>query len=46
MIAPQRRPDGSLLVPSPAYGPDGLVGDGWRIALPGTPLFELWEPFA
>lgn len=45
MIKPQRLPNGNLWIPMPAYGEDGIQGDGLMEVPPGTELYDMWLPF-
>jgi len=37
-----RLPDGDLMVPARAEGPNGVIGDGMLRVSPGDPLYEAW----
>ena len=39
----ERRPDGSILAPMPAYGPGGVRGDGMVILQPEDPAYAEWD---
>lgn len=39
-------PNGHLQIPVPAYGPDGLTGDGLEEITPDDPRFAKWYPTA
>jgi hypothetical protein len=41
----QRLANGNLLVPKPAYGPNGEKGDGMIEVAPGDPDYEAWLPY-
>jgi hypothetical protein len=40
-----RLPDGRIEVPIPAYGPDGVRGDGVAILVPGDWMFDDYDEF-
>jgi hypothetical protein len=42
---PRRLPDGRLVVPARAEGPNGMVGDGIVVVGPGDELYDMWEPW-
>jgi hypothetical protein len=42
---PRRLPDGRLVVPARAEGPNGEIGDGVVVVGPGDELFDIWEPW-
>lgn len=44
-MKPIRLPNGNLLVPIRAEGPDGMIGDAMVEVKPGTPEYERWAPY-
>ena len=42
---PRRLPDGRLVVPARAEGPNGEIGDGIAVVGPGDELYDLWDPW-
>ncbi len=41
----KKLPNGNLLVPKRAEGPDGIIGDGVEEIGPDNPDYEKWLPF-
>lgn len=39
----RRNPDGTVTVPMPARGPDGVMGDGVVTIGPDHPDFKAWD---
>lgn len=42
---PRRLPDGRLVVPVRAEGPNGEIGEAVIVIGPGDELYDVWEPW-